>query len=45
MIKNCIYKNGQFATLYFALGLDGTESYAVPFPNPEYEECYGAAAK
>ena len=41
MIQNSIYKNGQFATLYFALGLDGTEPYQAPFPNPIYEACYG----
>ena len=39
MIQNCIYKNGQFATLFFALGLDGTELYDAPFPNPIYEQC------
>ena len=38
MIQNVIYKNGQFSELYFALGLDGTESYDAPFPNPIYEE-------
>lgn len=38
MIQNCIYKNGQLATLYFALGLDGTEPYDAPFPNPIYAE-------
>jgi len=41
MIKNSIYKNGQLATLYFALGLDGTAPYSAPLPNPEYETCYG----
>jgi hypothetical protein len=41
MIQNCIYKNGQLATIYFALGLDGTEPYAAPFPNPIYEELFG----
>ena len=41
MIQNTIYKHGQFATLFFALGLDGTEPYSAPFPNPIYEECYG----
>ena len=41
MIQNVIYKHGQFATLYFALGLDGTEPYAAPFPNPIYEQCFG----
>ena len=38
MIQNCIYKHGQMSTIYFALGLDGTEPYAAPFPNPIYEE-------
>lgn len=42
MIQNCIYKHGQLATLYFALGLDGSEPYSAPFPNEEYEECYGS---
>lgn len=36
MIQNCIYKHGQLATIYFALGLDGTEPYSAPFPNPIY---------
>ncbi len=38
MIQNAIYKNGQFSTLYFALGLDGTDPYDAPWPNPIYEE-------
>lgn len=38
MIQNCIYKNGQLSTLYFALGLDGTDPYDAPFPNPIYAE-------
>jgi hypothetical protein len=37
MLQNCIYKHGQFATLYFALGLDGTAPYDAPFPNTFYE--------
>lgn len=41
MVQNCIYKNGQFATIYFALGLDGTEPYDAPFPNPIYAEVFG----
>ncbi|MCW3095997.1 MAG: hypothetical protein JWL77_1615 [Chthonomonadaceae bacterium] len=41
MIQNTIYKHGQFATLYFAQGLDGKEPYAAPFPNPIYEEIFG----
>jgi hypothetical protein len=45
MIQNVIYKHGQFATLYFALGLDGTEPYAAPFPNPIYEQCFGPAVE
>lgn len=36
MVQNCIYKNGQFSTLYFALGHDGTEPYDAPFPNKIY---------
>lgn len=38
MVQNCIYKNGQLATIYFALGLDGNEPYSAPFPNPIYEQ-------
>ena len=38
MIQNTIYKSGQLATLYFALGLDGVEPYTAPFPNPIYAE-------
>lgn len=45
MIQNVIYKHGQFATLYFALGLDGTEPYSAPFPNPIYEQCFGPVSK
>jgi len=41
MVQNTIYKHGQLATIYFALGLDGTEPYAAPFPNPIYEEVFG----
>ena len=37
MIQNVIYKSGQLATLYFALGLDGTGPYTAPFPNMDYE--------
>jgi hypothetical protein len=36
-LRNCIYKLGQFSTLYFALGLDGTDPYEAPFPNRFYE--------
>ena len=41
MIQNCIYKHGQLATIYFALGLDGTQPYTAPFPNPIYQEVFG----
>lgn len=44
MVQNTIYKHGQFSTLYFALGLDGTEAYTAPFPNPIYEQCFGPAS-
>lgn len=44
MIQNAIYKHGQFATLYFALGLDGTEPYDAPWPNPIYAEARGISA-
>ena len=37
MIDNTIYKSGQLATLYFALGLDGSDPYTAPLPNSEYE--------
>lgn len=40
MIQNCIYKNGQFATLFFALGLDGAAPYDAPFPNPFYRHLH-----
>ena len=38
MIQNTIYKNGQFSTLYYALGYDGDELYSAPFPNPIYDQ-------
>jgi hypothetical protein len=41
MIQNAVYKHGQMSTTYFALGLDGTEPYTAPFPNPIYEELFG----
>jgi hypothetical protein len=41
IIQNSIYKNGQLSTLYYALGLDGTEPYDAPFPNAVYEEVFG----
>ena len=34
--QHCIYKDGQLATIYFALGLDGDAPYDAPFPNPIY---------
>ncbi len=36
ILQNTIYKCGQISTLYFALGLDGEETYAAPMPNPIY---------
>ena len=36
MVQNSIYKNGQLATIYFALGLDGDAPYDAPWPNPFY---------
>jgi hypothetical protein len=44
IIQNTIYKHGQFSELFFALGLDGTEPYAAPFPNPIYAEVFGRDA-
>lgn len=41
MMQNVIYKHGQFTTIFFALGLDGEEPYAAPFPNPIYQEVLG----
>lgn len=38
IIQNTIYKHGQFSTLFFALGLDGTEAYTAPFPGPIYAQ-------
>ncbi len=40
MLQNCIYKHGQFSTLYFALGLDGDAPYDAPFPNPIYAQLH-----
>ena len=42
MIQNCIYKHGQFSTLYFAMGLDGNAPYDAPFPNPVYASLHEA---
>lgn len=41
MIQNAIYKHGQMTAIYFGLGLDGTEPYTAPFPNPFYKEIVG----
>ena len=38
MLQNCIYKNGQLATIFFSLGLDGTEPYDAPWPNTFYDQ-------
>jgi hypothetical protein len=38
MVQNVIYKHGQFATIFFALGYDGDAPYNAPFPNPLYKE-------
>ena len=32
MVQNCVYKHGQFSTIYFALGLDGEGPYDAPIP-------------
>jgi hypothetical protein len=45
IIQNTIYKHGQFSELFFALGLDGTEPYTAPFPNPIYAELFGPPPK
>ena len=42
-IQNNIYKHGQFATLYFALGMDGTAPYTAPSANPAYRALHEAA--
>jgi hypothetical protein len=34
--QQVVYKLGQLSTLYYALGLDGTEPYQAPFPNEFY---------
>ena len=36
MVQNVIYKHGQFATIFYALGYDGTGPYEAPFPNDLY---------
>lgn len=45
MLQNVIYKNGQLSYLAFSFGLDGTEPYAAPFPNPIYAEVFGASPR
>lgn len=40
IVQNSIYKNGQLATIYYALGLDGDAPYNAPFPNPIYEDVH-----
>lgn len=40
ILQNTIYKNGQLATIYFALGLDGTEAYVAPMPNDYYAQLH-----
>lgn len=41
MVQNVIYKNGQFAEVFYALGYDGTGPYTAPFPNAIYDEVRG----
>jgi hypothetical protein len=41
MLQNVVYKHGQLSYLAFAFGLDGTEPYDAPFPNPIYDEVFG----
>ena len=38
--QNTIYKNGQFMTLFYALGLDGDAPYDAPWPNPIYADLH-----
>lgn len=40
-LQNTVYKHGQLATIYFALGYDGSEPYSAPLPNPIYTERFG----
>lgn len=35
-MQQVVYKTGQLSTLYYALGLDGTEPYEAPQPNTYY---------
>ena len=41
MLQNVIYKHGQLSYLAFSFGLDGTDPYDAPFPNPIYEKVFG----
>ena len=41
MLQNVLYKHGQLSYLAFAFGLDGTDPYEAPFPNPIYKEVFG----
>jgi hypothetical protein len=38
MVQNVIYKHGQLSEAFYALGCDGKQPYAAPFPNPIYDE-------
>ncbi len=38
MVQNVIYKHGELATVYFALGLDGTEPFTAPLPTEFHPE-------
>jgi len=40
IVQNSIYKSGQLATIYYALGLDGVAPYDAPFPNPIYAQLH-----
>jgi hypothetical protein len=45
MVQNSIYKNGQLATLFFGLGLDGDAPYEAPFPNTIYEQTFDTLSR
>ncbi len=45
ILQNTIYKHGQLATLYFALGLDGSEPYVAPLPNDYYAQLNAILAR
>ncbi|HEY3412533.1 MAG TPA: ankyrin repeat domain-containing protein [Armatimonadota bacterium] len=44
MIQHVVYKSGQLAELFFALGLDGLEPYDAPWPNACYDSLARALA-